>query len=228
MTETTVLIVEDEKELADLFTLWLDDQYTVKTAYSGSQALPLLDDSLDVVLLDRRLPDTSGEDILRKIQSQGLECLVAMVSAVQPSIQIADLPIDEYITKPVEREQLLRTVEELVLRTGIDVTKRQLLAAISRRIVLERDQYDINPDSNEEYQSLLRKISKLESRLEVNPQEISSQYRPDACPSCHLRWDVAVDEVVGFVPLASHVWECEKCGEVVHYRHSEDRSVARR
>lgn len=228
MTETTVLIVEDEHELADLYALWLDDQYTVNTAYSGSQALASLDDSVDIVLLDRRLPDTSGEDILREIQDQGLECLVAMVSAVQPSTPIANLPIDEYITKPVEREQLLRSVEELVLRTDVDVTKQQLLAAISRRIVLEREQQDINSGSNEEYQSLLRNISELESRLEVSPQEISSQYRPDACPSCHLRWDVAVDEVVGFVPLAAHVWKCEKCGEVVHHRHSEDQRVARR
>lgn len=228
MTETTVLIVEDETELADLYSSWLDDRYTVITAYSGSQALALLDDAIDVVLLDRRLPDTSGEDILRKIQSQGLDCLVAMVSAVQPSNQIANLPIDEYITKPVERERLLESVEELVLRAGVDVTKRQLLAAISRRIVLEGDRRDIDPDSNEEYQALLRKISELESRLDVSPQEISSQYRPEACPSCHLRWDVAVDEVVGFVPLASHVWKCEKCGEVVHHRHSEDRRVARR
>lgn len=228
MTDPTVLIVEDKRSLADLYALWLNDGYAVETAYTGSQALDLLDDSIDIVLLDRRLPDSSGKQILREIQNRESEYQVAMVSAVQPSIDIADLPIDEYITKPVEREQLLESVAELTLRTAANSTKQQLLAAISRRITLEQDQHEINLDENSEYQSLLREIEQLESDLEVSPHEIGSRHRPDACPECDLRWDVAVDEVVGFVPLAAHVWKCELCGEVVGHRDPEDRHIARR
>lgn len=228
MTELTVLIVEDERSLADLYARWLNDEYTVKTAYTGSQAFDLLDDSIDIVLLDRRLPESSGKQILRKIQNQELVIQIAMVSAVEPNIDIAELPIDEYITKPVEREQLLQLVAELTLRTDVDRTKQQLLGAISRRITLEQDQQEVNLDGNTEYRSLLREIEELESALEVSPHEIASQHRPDACPECNLRWDVAVDEVVGFVPMASHVWKCEQCGKVVHHRDPGDRHVARR
>ena len=58
MSNIHILVVEDEEPLADLFTAWLSDEYTVDTAYTGEEALELLNETLNVVLLDRRLPDS--------------------------------------------------------------------------------------------------------------------------------------------------------------------------
>ncbi|TKX52052.1 response regulator, partial [Halorubrum sp. SS7] len=58
-----VLVVEDEPDLADLYAAWLGDEYRVRTAYGGREALDQLDetdDEVDAILLDRRMPGLSG------------------------------------------------------------------------------------------------------------------------------------------------------------------------
>jgi len=59
-----VLIVDDEPDLADLYASWLPEQYAVVTAYDGRGALDALDGSVNVVLLDRRMPGMSGDEVV--------------------------------------------------------------------------------------------------------------------------------------------------------------------
>jgi signal transduction histidine kinase len=63
-----VLVVEDERALADIYASWLTDQYEVETAYDGETALGRYDEGVDVVLLDRRLPGIS-HDIVVPVQT---------------------------------------------------------------------------------------------------------------------------------------------------------------
>ena len=61
----SVLIVEDERELADLYGEWLEMAgCSVRTAHDGRAALEYLDSEVDVVLLDRRLPEIRGKQVL--------------------------------------------------------------------------------------------------------------------------------------------------------------------
>lgn len=107
----TVLIVDDNRPLADGFAAHLSPDFEVRTAYTGEGALDRLDESVDVVLLDRGLPDTRGEAVLESIRSSGLDCRVAMVSADDPS---PELDYDAYLTKPLSEIQTLSdTVSEL-------------------------------------------------------------------------------------------------------------------
>lgn len=108
----TVLVVDDNRPLADGFERLLSKEYDVLTAYNGTDARELLDESVDVVLLDRRLPDTTGDVLLEEIRSAGLDCRVAMISAADPS---SDLDCDAYLTKPLsEIDRLHETVSQLV------------------------------------------------------------------------------------------------------------------
>ncbi|MFB6198617.1 MAG: response regulator transcription factor, partial [Halobacteriaceae archaeon] len=89
MTEpATVLVVEDERNLADLFGTWLEGEYDVRVSYTGEDALEEFDDGVDVVLLDRRMPDISGDEILKEINQSVHECQVAMVTGVDPDFDI--------------------------------------------------------------------------------------------------------------------------------------------
>lgn len=107
----TVLVVDDNRPLADGFERILSKEYDVQTAYNGTDARALLDDSIDVVLLDRRLPDTSGDALLEEIRDTGLKCRVAMISAADPS---PNLDCDAYLTKPLSGiDRLHETVTEL-------------------------------------------------------------------------------------------------------------------
>lgn len=109
--ESTVLVVDDNRPLADGFAALLSGDHEVRTAYTGERALALLDDEVDVVLLDRDLPDTTGDDLLAEIRSSDLDCRVAMVSAADPS---PELDCDAYLTKPLSESGLLsETVTEL-------------------------------------------------------------------------------------------------------------------
>ncbi|MFU1783778.1 response regulator transcription factor [Haloarcula japonica] len=105
--QPVVLVVEDETDIADSYELWLNNAYEVYRAETGEVALSRLDDlAVDVVLLDRMLPGISGDEVLDEIRKQGYRCRVAMVSAVQPGIDVVEMGFDGYITKPPDKEEL--------------------------------------------------------------------------------------------------------------------------
>jgi DNA-binding response OmpR family regulator len=110
----SVLIVEDERELADLYGEWLEMAgCSVRTAYDGRTALEHLDPEVDVALLDRRLPEMRGEQILERIRDSEQDCSVAMVTAVEPEADIIEMGFDEYLVKPVKQAELMELVNEL-------------------------------------------------------------------------------------------------------------------
>ena len=59
-----VLVVDDDEDLADTCEYWLRDDYDVRVAYGGEDALNQIDETGDVVLLDRRMPKLSGDAVL--------------------------------------------------------------------------------------------------------------------------------------------------------------------
>jgi len=111
---TTVLIVDDEEDLADLYAEWVEMAgYGPRTAYDGETALSALNDGVDVVLLDRRLPEMRGERILERIREEDVDCAVAMVTAVEPEVDIVEIGYDEYVVKPIEQPELVELVADL-------------------------------------------------------------------------------------------------------------------
>lgn len=107
-----VLVVDDNRPLADGFARVLPEEYDVTTAYSVAEARASFGPGIDVVLLDRRLPDGSGDDFLGEIRDRGYDCGVVVVSAESPS---TGLDCDAYLTKPIgDTDVLRRTVADLL------------------------------------------------------------------------------------------------------------------
>ena len=139
-----VLVVDDDKDLADTYAVWLPDTYEVETTYSGVQARKCLAPDIDIVLLDRRMPGIPGDKVLADIREQNIDCQVAMLTAVEPDTDIIDLPFDEYLVKPVTRSSLRETVDELLLRAGFDPEAQEYFAMESKSEVLEaRDEENL-------------------------------------------------------------------------------------
>lgn len=69
--QPTVLAVDDEPDLAELYRVYLDATYDVRIATGGEEALSMMDESVDVVLLDRRMPEMSGHEVLEAIRGKG-------------------------------------------------------------------------------------------------------------------------------------------------------------
>ncbi|MFA1610753.1 bacterio-opsin activator domain-containing protein [Halobellus rubicundus] len=132
-----VLVVDDDKDLADTCEYWLRDDFDVRLAYGGEEALEAVDEAVDVVLLDRRMPDLSGDEVLAEIDARGLDCRVAMMTAVEPDTDIVDMPFDEYLVKPVGEDDVVGTVEELLVRAEFDARVREYFALESTEAVLE-------------------------------------------------------------------------------------------
>lgn len=114
----TVLFVDDEQDLADVYALWLSSDYDVRTAYSGREALDELD-GVDVVFLDRKMPGLSGSEVLAWMRERGVGCRVVMLSALTPDDGVDEDAYDAYLTKPV-KEHDIREVLEAVLDDGTE------------------------------------------------------------------------------------------------------------
>lgn len=159
-TTPTVLVVDDEEGVADLYSVWLEDVATVETAYDGESGLAALNDSVDVVLLDRRMPHLSGDQVLETIRERGIETQVAMVSGVNPDVDIVEMGFDDYLTKPVSRDELRDTVERLVARSEYDTHIQELLALVSKRAALKAEADEADLAESEQYRELTTRIER--------------------------------------------------------------------
>lgn len=160
-----VLIVEDEPELADLYSGWLADSCAVTAAYDGDDAIQAIDESVDVVLLDRRMPGLSGDEVLEQIRDQGIDCRVAMVTAVEPDFDIVELGFDDYLVKPVSREDIQETVERLQLRRSYDDQLEEYFSLASKKAHLDQQKTEGERKASREYASLEDRLAVL--RVEV-------------------------------------------------------------
>ena len=110
MTETKVLIVDDSRDIADLYALHLKEDYQTEVAYSGEEALEKCDGSIDLMLLDRRMPKYAGDEVLDEVRSNGLEFPVIFVSAVSKDTD-GGKDADDYLQKPITKEELIEVIE---------------------------------------------------------------------------------------------------------------------
>ena len=161
-----VLVVEDEPDLADLYATWLSNDYEVRVAYGGREALDNLDDQVSVVLLDRRMPDLSGDEVLAAIRERDIKCRVAMVTAVEPDFDIIKMGFDDYLVKPVSKDDLHDTVSNLLLRNEYDEGIQRLFALASKRALLESEKGEAALAENEEYQKLTDELEELRAEVD--------------------------------------------------------------
>lgn len=173
----TVLVVEDEPDLADLYAAWLAEEYDVHTAYGGEEALNLIEglDDLEVALLDRRMPDMTGDEVLTEIRNLGLDCRVAMVTAVEPDFDIVAMGFDDYLVKPVSRDALFETVSNLQLRDEYTDGVQELFSLASKKALLEAEKGPGELEASEEYQELDERLSELREDLDSTLDTIDEE-----------------------------------------------------
>lgn len=116
-----ILVLDDEKEIADLVELFLiNEGYKVFKFYESEPAIKCIESThLDLALLDVMLPDTDGFSILRKIRENGLRFPVIMLTArVEDKDKIIGLSMgaDDYITKPFNPLEMVSRVKAQLRR----------------------------------------------------------------------------------------------------------------
>ena len=193
MTAQTILVVEDDTSVTQLYVQFLEPDYTVLTAETAKEGIDILREStaraepaaaqtveseppetesssvsaaeIDAVLLDRRLPDAPGEEVLDFIEEHELDCRVAMVTGVEPDFDIIDMGFDLYIVKPVTRSELLEAVDTLFVRSEYGGLLREAASLASKRALLESEKSDDVLSASDEYSLLLERMNELDDEL---------------------------------------------------------------
>ena len=168
----TVLTVDDDHDVRVTYELWLRDDWTVKTAADGTEALEKLDESVDVVILDRMMPGLSGDEVLERIRDRDIDCRVVMVTAVNPDFDIVEMPFDAYFAKPIERQELNDTVETLIDRSRHDDNLQEYYSLVEKRATLEAEKPVQELANDDRYQELTDRIQQLEMNLHDDMVEL--------------------------------------------------------
>jgi len=167
MAETAVpnaLVVDDEPEVADAYALRLRGLCDVDTAYGGEAALSTVArEEVDVVLLDRHMPGLSGDQVLAELDERGYYGRVIMVTAIDPGFDVLDMPFDDYLCKPVEREDVRAAVDQQCTVLGYE-TLGEYFSVESKRSVLEAELPDGERADSEAYVATQRRAAELARR----------------------------------------------------------------
>lgn len=171
----TVLLVDDEQDLLNLYESWLTDTFDTRTASTGPDAIDQLTTDVDVVLLDRRMPNFSGKDVLDEIRDCGIDCRVAMVTAVEPDIDVIEMGFDEYLTKPINKPEVKEVVQRLAELQHHDVLLQEYFALASKITTLEANVDKETLATNDEYNELVERFSSVKQDARNQLKELMIQ-----------------------------------------------------
>ncbi len=131
-----ILIVDDEQMQRDMLQGFLEKQgYTVLSAADGKNGLKLfMKHPVELVLLDHRMPDMNGNEVLARLKASNPGMRAIMITAygaVDTAVQVMQLGADDFLEKPVDLEELLTKIraieDELLVAEDVDAVEEVLL-----------------------------------------------------------------------------------------------------
>lgn len=140
-----ILVADDDKNTRLLMSAVLENEgYTVFCAKDGVEALDLMDENhIDLVVLDIMMPNMNGYEFTKELRSANNDLPILMVSAKQlPSDRKQGFLVgtDDYMTKPVDEEEMLLRIKALLRRAKIVSDKRIVIG----EVVLDYDSYTVS------------------------------------------------------------------------------------
>lgn len=171
----TVLVVDDEEPFARTVALWLDEYWTTMVATDGEEAVQRYGPHVDAVLLDRRMPRLSGDEALDRIRDQDGSARVAMMTALEPDLDIVDLPFDMYLEKPVDRQEVVDATRTLLERADYS-QELQALYALSSKIAELRSKYPEETLADDDrFRRLLDERSRVREKARAQLDDIDEE-----------------------------------------------------
>ena len=153
-----IVIVDDNKNMQIILqNLLTDEGYEVIPATNGKDGLKaIIDQTPDLVLLDIRLPEMNGIDILQQITKLEKEILVIMITAygdVETAVETMKLGAYDYITKPFVNEEL-----KIVIRKALDTNELKQEVKILRQQLKVKKSDDINMGNSNAVMRILKQV----------------------------------------------------------------------
>ncbi|ELY53730.1 HalX domain-containing protein [Natronococcus jeotgali] len=170
----TVLLVENEPDLAELYASWLEDAYRVETVRDGAEAHSAVADGVDVVVLDGRPADADVEPdaLVRDPRTR-----VVVMTGAEP-----DSPnptVDEVLLKPVSRAELRSSVENQLLRRTYAEQLEAYFELASKRATLHGRLSEAERRSSQEYAELEDRIAVLRTEVDETRARLLERDDPE-------------------------------------------------
>jgi DNA-binding response OmpR family regulator len=182
----SVLIVEDEKNIAELLQLYLEKEgYTVTVAADGGQGLEKFRSvKPDLVLLDVMMPVMDGWAVCRSIRAESQTPIIMLTAKAETDDKVAGLKsgADDYITKPFEMREVLARIEAVLRRTdrSAEPAARRLYFD---KLVIDMDAFELTVDGK---------------KIDTPPKEMELLFYLASTPNRVYTRNQLLDEVWGF------------------------------
>lgn len=149
MDPERILVVDDEPNMAWLFSQAFAGDYEIVAASSGEQALELLRClDIDLIMLDLRLPGADGIDTLRAARKHGFSGPVIVMTAfgeIKTAVAAMKLGAHDYVTKPFDMDELRLTIESSLRLSG-EAGKTRHSSRVLDDVVHLRDMITVSPE----------------------------------------------------------------------------------
>lgn len=182
----TVLIVEDDRNIADLLRLYLEKEgYTVAIAPDGMRGVEQFRTvHPSLVLLDVMLPGLDGWGVCRTIRAESQTPIIMLTAKSETEDKVNGLKqgADDYITKPFEMKEVLARIEAVLRRSGIEPEKSRRRLEFDK-LVIDMDAFELTVDGK---------------KVPTPPKEMELLYHLASTPNRVYTRNQLLDEVWGF------------------------------
>lgn len=108
-----ILIVEDDTYINNMLAkLLTSNSYQVVQAFSGTEAIMVLDSTINLILLDLMLPGKNGEEVIASIKDKSNAPIIVMsaITDIDKKLELFSAGVKDYITKPFDNDELLARI----------------------------------------------------------------------------------------------------------------------
>ena len=145
---TKILIVEDEKQMADFISLELNHEgYEVDICYDGEQGYEkAMETNYDIILLDIMLPKINGMEVCRRLRTKKNTPIIMLTAKgdITDKVNGLDIGADDYLTKPFEIEELLARMRVILRRKLQMENQNKIIQVADLKLDLEKKQVSRN------------------------------------------------------------------------------------
>ena len=184
---TSVLIVEDDRNIAELLQLYLEKEgYAVTIANDGGQGLDKFRAiQPDLVLLDVMMPVMDGWAVCKAIRSESQTPIIMLTAKGETDDKVQGLKAgaDDYVTKPFEMKEVLARVEAVLRRTGSAAAEKTERRLVFDNLIIDMDAFELTVDGK---------------KVDTPPKEMELLFYLASSPNRVYTRNQLLDEVWGF------------------------------
>ena len=183
----SVLIVEDDQNIAELLRLYLEKEgYVAAIASDGGAGVEMCRKlQPDLVLLDVMLPVMDGWTVLQNIRKDSMTPVIMLTAKGETTDKVSGLKMgaDDYITKPFEMKEVLARIEAVLRRGGGQEEKAPSKRLVFDKLIIDLDAFELIVDGK---------------KVDTPPKEMELLFHLASSPNRVYTRNQLLDEVWGF------------------------------